>query len=458
MSKRTIEKRSSLPKHLQHININAAGIDIGSSSHFVSVPEGRDERSVREFKTFTSDLYELAAWLKHCHIKTVAMESTGVYWIPVYEILEAQGFEVLLVNAHHVKNVSGRKSDVLDCQWIRELHTYGLLSGAFRPSQEICQLRSYVRQRENLVRCASSHIQHMQKALDQMNLRLHNVISDLTGTTGQAVIRAILNGEHDPKRLASYRDARCKQPIEVIEKSLVGNYKIEHLFSLKQAVELYDFYQLKIADCDKVIEKLLNEWAPESSKEAMALPKRRKTKSSPRFEINTYLYDVCGVDLTEIDGVDALSALKIISEIGTDMRHWKSEKCFGSWMGLAPGTKISGGKILKRSTKSSANRVAATLRGCANTLHNSPSALGAFLRRMKARVGSPKAITATAYKLAKLFYRMLNKKMPYQDIGQNYYEQKYKERLLKNLKRKAASLGFEIHPVETLKNQGLAMS
>jgi transposase len=392
MSKRT--KKANFPPHLQHININAAGIDIGSMSHFVSVPEDRDENPVREFKTFTDDLYGLAAWLKKCGIETVAMESTGVYWLPIYEILEEAGFEVLLVNAHHVKNVSGRKSDVIDCQWIRELHTYGLLSGAFRPSKEICELRAYVRQRSNLVRFASSHIQHMQKALDLMNLRLHNVISDITGTTGQKIIRAILAGERDPKILSQYRDGRCKQPIEVIEKSLVGNYKKEHLFSLNQAVELYDFYQCKIKDCDAAIESLLSQWVPTPSEETLALPKRRKTKSSPKFEISHYLYDQCGVDSTEIDGLDSLSILKIISEVGTGMSRWNSEKCFGSWMGLAPGTKISGGKVLKRNTKSSANRVAEILRNCANALYNSSSALGAFLRRMKAKLGSPKALTA----------------------------------------------------------------
>lgn len=457
MSKRST-KKASLPKHLRHININAAGIDIGSGSHFVSVPDDRDETPVREYKTFTPDLLELATWLKKCDIDTVAMESTGVYWIPLYEILEEAGFEVLLVNAHHVKNVSGRKSDVLDCQWIRELHTYGLLSGAFRPSQEICELRGYVRQRSNLVRYASSHIQHMQKALDQMNLRLHNVISDITGTTGQAIIQAILDGERDPKVLAEYRDPRCKQLQDVIEKSLVGNYRTEHLFALKQASELYDFYQLKIKDCDAAIETLLNKWVPTTSEQALALPKKRKTKSSPKFEINHYLYDLCGVDLTAIDGLDALSALKIISEIGTDMRRWNSEKCFGSWMGLAPGTKISGGKVLKRSTKSSANRVAESLRICAGSLYNSPSALGAFLRRMKAKIGSPKAITATAYKLAKLIYRMLSQKVPYSDIGQDYYEQQHKDRLLRNLRRKAAILGCELTPIECLKNNELVTS
>lgn len=451
-------KESSLPKHLQHINIDAAGIDIGASSHFVSVPQGRDDQPVREFKTFTTDLHELSAWLKKCDIKTVAMESTGVYWIPVYEILEEAGFEVLLVNARHVKNVSGRKSDVLDCQWIRELHTYGLLSGAFRPSQEICELRGYVRQRSSLVEYSSSHIQHMQKALDQMNLRIHNVISDITGVTGQKIIRSILEGERDAKVLSQYRDPRCKQSREIIEKSLVGNYKAEHIFSLKQSIDLYDFYQSKIQECDEAIERLLKGWVPEHSKEALELPKKRKTKSSPTFGVSQYLYDTCGVDLTAIDGVDALSALKIISEIGTDMNRWKNEKCFGSWMGLAPGTKISGGKVLKRSTKSTASRVASVLRICASSLYNSQSALGAFLRRMKARIGSPKAITAAAYKLAKLIYRMLKEKISYHDSGQDYYDKLHKDRLLRNLKRKAALLGHELYPIEILENKELAMS
>jgi transposase len=373
------------------------------------------------------------------------MESTGVYWIPLYEILEEKGFKVLLVNAHHVKNVSGRKSDVLDCQWIQQLHTYGLLSGAFRPTEEICQLRSYTRQRENLVRYAAIHVQHMQKALDQMNVRLHNVISDITGTTGQKILRAIVDGKRDAKELAMYRDGRCKNSLEVIEKSLIGNYKSEHVFSLKQALDIYDYYQTKIQECDVVIEEFLRKITP-TIKNDTELSKKRKTKSAPKFELQPYLYQLCGVDLTDIDGIDALSGLKLISEVGIDMGKWKTEKQFGSWLGLSPGTKISGGKVLKRSSKSSANRAASVLRLCANALYNSPSALGSFLRRMKSRIGAPKAITATAYKLAKIIYRMLKQKVDYSDIGQNYYERQYKDKLLKGLKRKAASLGYKLTP------------
>ncbi len=449
MNKRKSRKKNAFPPHLAHLNINAAGIDIGSTAHFVAVPEDRDKQVVREFKTFTTDLYELAAWLKECKIETVAMESTGVYWIPLYEILEEKGFQVLLVNAHHVKNVSGRKSDVLDCQWIQQLHTYGLLSGAFRPAEEICQLRGYMRQRENLIRYAAMHVQHMQKALDQMNLRLHNAISDITGMTGQKILRAIVNGDRDAKELAKHRDGRCKNPIEVIEKSLIGNYKSEHVFALKQALDLYDYYQTKVQECDMVIEGFLQSITT-AEKSNVELPKKRKTKSTPKFEVQTYLYKLCGVDLTAIDGVDALSGLKIISEVGIDMGKWKTEKQFGSWMGLSPGTKISGGKILKRSSKSSANRAASILRLCANALYNSPTALGSFLRRMKSRIGAPKAITATAYKLAKIIYRMLKNKIDYRDIGQDYYNQRYQDKLLKGLKHKAASLGYELTQIGSL--------
>lgn len=350
--------------------------------------------------------------------------------------------------------MSGRKSDVLDCQWIQELHTYGLLSGAFRPGEKICQLRSYMRQRENLVRYAGMHIQHMQKALDQMNLRLHNVITDITGTTGQAIMRAIVSGERDCKLLAKNRDARCKNPIEIIENSLIGNYKEEHVFALKQALDLYDYYQTKIEECDFVIEALLKSLTSESDEIDIELPKKRKTKSAPKFDVQTYLYQLCGVDLTVVDGIDSLSALKIISEIGIDMEKWKTEKQFGSWMGLSPGTKISGGKVLKRSSKSSANRVASILRLCANALYNSSTALGAFLRRMKSRIGAPKAITATAYKLAKIIYKMLKHKIDYFDIGQDYYEKQYQDRLFRGLKRKAASLGYELTPLGDCKSMG----
>jgi len=431
--KRLGEGSIKLPKHLQHINQCAAGIDIGSRSHFVAVPEGTDEQPVREFSTFTGDLERLAEWLIGCGVTTVAMESTGVYWIPVFEILESHGLEVKLVNARHVKNVPGRKSDVLDCQWLQQLHTYGLLRGAFRPVEQVCTLRAYVRQRAMLVRSAASYIQRMQKALAQMNLQLHNVVTDITGVTGMRIIKAILSGERNPKVLAAMRDQRCKNSEATIARSLKGNYRPEHLFSLGQAVEFYEFYQSKIADCDRQILEQLKSF------DAQDFP-----HDTPPSNVGEALLRMAGVDLTSIDGIDTNTALKIISEIGIDMSRWKSAKHFASWLGLSPGSKISGGKVLSSATKPVANKAAAALRMAAFTLFNSKSALGAYLRRLRSRVGAPKAITATAHKLARLVYTMLKHGTEYVDAGQEYYEQQYRSRVLQNLKRKAHDVGFEL--------------
>jgi transposase len=424
------KKEMKLPRHLEHINRYAAGIDIGSRSHFVAIPEGVDEKPVREFSTFTGDLERLAEWLISCKITTVAMESTGVYWIPVFEILERHGLEVKLVNARHVKNVPGRKSDVLDCQWLQQLHTYGLLHGAFRPADEVCTLRAYVRQRSTLVRSAASYIQRMQKALTQMNLQLHNVVTDITGATGMRIIKAILGGERNPDALAAMRDPRCKNSTATIARSLKGNYRPEHLFSLKQAVELYEFYQTKIADCDG---QILNQLKSFDVRDDI-----------PPDTVKHALIRMSGVDLTSIDGIDADTALKILSEIGTDMGRWRSSKHFASWLGLSPGTKVSGGKVLSSATKPAANKAAAALRMAAFTLFNSKSALGAYLRRQRSRLGAPKAITATAHKMARLVYAMLTKGTAYVDAGQEYYEERYRSRVLQNLKRKAQELGFEL--------------
>lgn len=428
-------KTVKLPKHLRHINIHAAGIDVGSRSHFVAVPEGTSEPSVREFESFTDDLQRMADWLRSCEVTTVVMESTGIYWIPVFEILESKGFDVKLVNARHVKNVPGRKSDVLDCQWLQQLHTYGLLEGAFRPPEQICTLRGYVRQRMNLVRYAASHIQHMQKALAQMNLQLANVVADITGKTGMLIIKAILSGERDPLTLARLRDKRCKNSEETIARSLHGNYRPEHLFSLKQAVDLYGFYQGQIAECDQVILGQLATFdvASDSDKD-----------TKPPTTIEEALQRMSGVDLTKIDGIDSNSALKIIAEIGIDMSRWKSPKHFASWLGLCPGTKVSGGKILSSRSKQVANRAAATLRMAAFTLFNSKSALGAYLRRQRSRLGAPKAITATAHKLARLVYAILKHGSAYVDAGQDYYEERYRSRVVQNLKRKAQELGYKL--------------
>lgn len=441
-----------LPKHLEHINKMAAGIDVGSKSHFVAVPEGCDEMNVREFKSFTGDLYLLAEWLKKCGIETIAMESTGVYWIPLYELLESQGFEVKLVDARHVKNVSGRKTDVLDCQWLQQLHTYGLLNGAFRPNEQVCTLRAYLRQRSMLIQQAASHIQHMQKALSQMNVQLHNVISDITGETGMKIIRAIVAGERDPKLLASYRNKGCKNPIEIIEKSLVGNYRKEHVFALTQALELYDAYQNKITVCDQEIEKQLSLFEERaiikiSNPEKKSVKQKSKCKNAPKFNLQSHLIRITGVDLTAVPGIEASSALKIVSEIGLDLSRWKSSKQFASWLGLCPGNKVSGGKRLSGKSKRTANYISSTLRMAASTLHRNDSALGAFFRRLKSRLGAPKATTAVAHKLGIIIYDMLKNGQEYVEIGQEYYEKQYRERMIKNLSFRAKSLGFELKEV-----------
>lgn len=454
-SQKKIKKRKkphldmdNLPHHLKHINVMAAGIDIGSQSHFVAIPEGIAEESVREFKSFTSDLYLLVDWLEVCGISTVAMESTGVYWIPLYELLETRGFEVYLVDARHVKNVDGRKSDVLDCQWLQQLHTYGLLKAAFRPDEETCILRSYVRQRGMLINSASTHVQHMQKALSQMNIQLHNVLSDITGETGMQIIRAIVNGERNPEVLASYRNYRCKNSLEVIKESLIGTYREEHLFALQQALELYDTYQNKIAACDKAIEKKLSRFqAAEPSityQESASVPQKKKSKNAPQFNLQDYLIRMVGVDLSGIPGIDSYTALKILSEIGLDVSRWKSDKHFASWLGLCPGNKISGGKLLSGRSKRSKNYAASALRMAASTLHHSHSALGAYYRRLKYRIGAPKATRATAHKLALIIYNMMKDKSEYVDLGGEYYERQYQQKLLKNLSIRAKKLGFEL--------------
>lgn len=443
------KKSKLIPKHLEHINLFAAGIDIGATSHFVAVPEDSSETTVREFRTFTSDLYALADWLKQCGIQTIAMESTGVYWIPVFEILEEKGFEVKLVDARQVKNVSGRKTDVLDCQWIQQLHTYGLLNGAFRPTDEICELRSYIRQRSMLVQSASRYIQQMQKALTQMNVQLHHVIADITGDTGMKIVRAIDKGERDPSILAEHRDRRCKSSIDDIKAALTGNYRAEHLFALKQSLELYDYFQEKIRACDDEIAKTMAKFSTslnvsDTPVEQLNPSKKKVSKSSPAFNLGAELHRLTGVDLLAVPGINQISALQLIGEIGLDMTQWKSAKQFASWLGLCPGNKVSGGKRLSGKTKPSNNRAAATLRMAAFTLYRSQTSLGAYLRRLKSQKGPMKAITATAHKLAKIIYNMLRDGVEYKEAGQTYYEEQYRGRVLKNLRRKAAEFGFNL--------------
>ena len=435
------------------INNNAAGIDIGSEEHWVAVPEGRDENPVRPFGCFTSDLHAMARWLKACGVTTVAMESTGVYWIPPFQILEEHGFEVKLVNARHVKNVPGRKSDVSDCQWLQRLHTYGLLSGSFRPDDQICVLRSYWRHRANLVRYASDHIQHMQKALTQMNLQLHKVLSNVTGVTGMNIIRAIIAGERDPQKLALMREPGVKNTSEVIAKALEGDYRAEHLFALKQAVELYDFYHQQIEACDKEIERYLQTFESKVDLAQSPLLKQKKRKEA-RYQsftdLRTELYRMSGIDFTQIPGLDVVSVQTILSEIGLDPGKFPTEKRFVSWLGLCPNNRITGGQVKSSKTRKTVNRAANAFRMAAQALASSNTGLGGFYRRIRARLGSPKAITATAHKLARIFYRMWTTRQSYVDLGSDYYENRYKERVLRNITKRARELGYDaiLQPIE----------
>lgn len=449
--KQKIQESQSANNSLPVMFPDTAGIDIGSKSHFVAVPSDRDSNSVREFLTFTADLNKMVDWLKKCKIKNVIMESTGVYWIPTFEILESNGFNVKLVNARHVKNVSAHKTDVLDCQWLQQLGTFGLIKGAFRPADAILPLRAYLRQRDMLIKSASTHILHLQKALSQMNVQLHNVISDITGMTGMAIIRSIVAGVTDPKALSLLRNERCHNPQEVIEASLVGNYRPEHLFSLKQALELYDYYMQKITECDHQIEAEAKKLETKcdskklgSLKKNASLKKKKLQKHEYPFDLSSELIRITGVDLTKIPSIGASTALTIVSEIGLDMGRWQSAKSFASWLGLCPGNKVSGGKRLSGKTKPCSNRVAIALRVAANTLYRSECAFGAFLRRMKARLGSPKAITALAHKLAKLIYIMLKYGHEYVEKGVEFYEDMYKKRRETSLRKKAKEMGYEL--------------
>ena len=426
---------------------NAAGIDVGAASHFVAVPPDRDDEPVQELPSFTEDLERLADWLTACGVDTVAMESTGVYWIPLFERLEARGFTVYLVNARHVKHVSGRKSDVLDCQWLQQLMSFGLWRGAFRPKGELCALRCVARQRDMLLNDPSRHVQHLHKALTQMNIQLGQVISDVAGETGQKIIRAILAGERDGATLAKLRNVRIRASEEEMAKALQGNWREEQLFALKPAVALYDAYAEPLAECDRQLDIMLAALAQHDG--APELPKRRsgKAKNAPRFDMRTYLFQLCGVDLTRIDGIDVTTAFKVLSEVGADLSRFKSAKPFASWLRLCPGTKISGGKVLSGTTTRTANRAAQALRMAAANLRNSPSALGASYRRLCGRMDKPRAITACAHKWARLIYSLVTQGEEYVDQGQAQYEERYRQRVVKSLTKRAEQLGFQLVPV-----------
>jgi transposase len=437
---------------LEQIRQNAAGIDIGDEEIWVSVPEDRDKEPVRCFETFTRDLHELTYWLIQCGIKTVAMESTGIYWIPLFDILENNGIEVFLVNPRHVKNIAGKKDDIEDCQWLRQLHTYGLLRASFVPEKHIRPVRELSRQRDMLIESRARHIQHMQQALHKMNLQLDNVITDITGQTGMKIMRAIVAGNCDPKILAGYRDPNCKNSRETIEKSLEGFYSAEQVFKLKQAIDLYDYYGRMITECDRKTEEYLKKIPAKVNPDEKPLPSSKKTnshcKNAPDYDLRSQLYRLSGVDLTAIDGLNASTVFTILSETGVDMSKWETEKHFASWLCLCPNNKRSGGKILSTRTRKTKSRANRALRQGARSLHRSPTYLGAYFRRMRVRLGAAKAVTATAHKLACIIYKMLKEQIEYVDAGEDFYLKKNREREIKRLNKRANALGFYITPIK----------
>jgi transposase len=438
-----------LSEALQVCHPHAAGIDIGEAEHWVAVPPGGDPQPVRRFGTFTADLDALADWLLDCGGTTVAMASTGVSWIPLFELLEARGLQVLLIDPRQAKRAPGRpKTDRLDCQWLQRLHAYGLLAGAFRPDDQVCVLRGYLRHRQMLLTYAAHHIQHMHKALEQMHLKLTQVVSEITGVTGMAILKAIIAGERNPQHLAKLRNPHCHHPEDDIAKALQGTWRAEHLFALRQAVELSAFYHQQITQCDQQINAHLETFGDTSAGQPLPPKARRHKKTNePRFDARPPLSRMAGVDLTTIEGIEEGTALGMLSEIGTDMTRWPSVKHFCSWLGRCPQHNISGGKVLSRRVRPGAHRVTVALRLAARSLHHSQSALGAFFRRMKARLGTPKAITAAAHKLARLVYHLLKHGSAYVQQGLENYEAQYHERKVKTMAKQAKALGYTLVPL-----------
>jgi transposase len=445
----TIRKLQSEDLSLEVIHPDAAGIDIGNESHYVAVPQKRDSQPVRCFGCTTAELRAMADWLKQCEIRTVAMQSTGVYWIAVFDILEEAGFEVYLVNARETKNLPGRKSDVQESQWLMKLHTYGLLRNSFRPAQEIRTMRTYWRQRNDLVRSACRHIQRIQKTLTQMNIQLANVLSDLSGMTGQAIIKAIVGGERDPHELAAYRDPRVKASEEQIAQSLEGHWQPDLLFVLQQEQDGYEFCQKQISQCDRQLEKYLLQREDRSHGAPLPEEKRKvrlkkKHGNQPQFDLRSELFRMSGTDLTRIDGIDVLTAATIFSEAGYDMSRWETENHFVSWLRLCPDNRISGEKIIGQGRLPTNNRATIALKMAASGLRKSHTYLGAQFRRLRTKLGAPVATKAMAAKLARLVYRMLRYGMNYVDQGMEFYETQHRKLQINSLKRKAAQLGLQI--------------
>ena len=435
-------------KALEIVHPDAAGIDIGGSEHWVAIRPERDPEPVRCFGCYTAELREMARWLVDKGVRSVAMQSTGVYWMPVFEILEQHGLQVFLVNAQHTKNVPGRKSDVQECQWLLKLHAFGLLNNSFQPTDEIRTARSLWRQRGNLIAAASSAIHCIQKALTEMNVQLGNVLSDLSGMSGMTILQAILGGERDPQTLAAMVQPEVKATKQDIAKSLEGNWRPELLFVLKQEVEAYGFYQKQIAACDRQLSQHLKTLEGRVDLKAQPLgpkPKGKKgSRNAPDFDLRKELYRITGIDWAQINGMDVLTAQTVITEAGADLSAFPTERHFSSWLGLCPTNEQSGGKILNRRTRKVVNRATVAFRMAASTLLRSQSYLGAQYRRLRTRLGAPKAITAMARKLACLFYRLIRHGQQYVDKGVEYYEARYREQQIRALTKRANKLGFQL--------------
>jgi transposase len=435
----------------------AAGIDIGAREIFVAVHQDPDHQPVRRFGAFTEDLQRLADWLQHCGVTTVAMESTGVYWIPLFELLDRRGLQPCVVNARHMKNVPGRRTDWHECQWIQFLHSVGLLRAAFRPEDQVCAVRAILRHRQQLVEMAVQHVQHMHKALTQMNLQIHHVISDVTGSTGLAILDAILAGERDPAVLARLRDPRIKAAPEVIEKSLLGNWRDEHLFTLEQSLTLYRSYLTQIVAAEQKIESLLSEFTPRVDPAEKPLPRdRKKSRSGAKrrkkighaaaFDLRTEAYKLFGVDVTQIPGLEA-NVIALFSEVGRDLSRWPSAAHFVSWLALCPDNDISGGRVLWRGMRKTNNRAGQIFRLAAQSLHHSQTALGDYLRRLKAKLGPAGAITATARKIATLFYTLITQQVEFNHSLWQLKDDERQQRLQQRIAKQARRLGYQLVPI-----------
>jgi len=452
--KSKLKSRKKMAQALKTIQPNSAGIDLGSKEHWVAAPS-RDEGepNVKCFGTTTPELYRLADWLQEQRVETVAMESTGVYWIPLFEILDNRGFQVVLANARQISNVPGRKTDVLDCQWIQLLHACGLLRGSFRPSDDICRLRALIRERNTMVAERSDWIRRMQKYLDQMNIRVHRAVSDITGVTGMTIIRAIVAGERNPERLAQMRDARCRNSERQIAEELTGNWRAEHLFNLRQALKMYDHLSDVIGDYDSEILSCLSDLQPDDADDTPAPVPRSKSKAKSIIKrgqepLRQALYKMSGFDLTTIDGISVETASVIISELGLDYSVFSDEKHFISYLRLAPNIAISGGKkVAKKFRATTCTRVANALRMAAVTLRNSKTALGGYYRRVSYRKGASVAVFATARKLAQLIYRLVSYGQAYIDSGSDAYEARFNQRRLFYYTNTLKNMGFKVEPI-----------